>query len=138
LILTGEEPDPALIVEVPIRLFAGQLADLASADPARPAAAAILPSGQYGTPASFPTRPGGSVMSTPFTSCWPSVREMWTVNGLKAPALVLSEWVEKPGLKGRSAIDFGQRPPAPPAPSVNACVAVAVPFSEYGSRLASD
>src|ERR1700709_905736 len=62
-------------------------------------------------PASLPVIPGARVMSSPFSSCWPSPLAMWSVSGLKAPALVPRGLATKPGAKGRSASVFAQGPP---------------------------
>jgi hypothetical protein len=55
--------------------------------------------------------PGARVMSVPFSSCWPSLRLMWSAKGLKAPALGLAGPALKPGANGRVAIVFAQAPP---------------------------
>src|SRR3954447_25106728 len=83
-------------------------------------------------PASLPTIPGGSSRSTPFSSCWPSLRVRWSRSGLKAPALALSGFSEKPGENGRAAIDFGQSPPPGRLVSVNGEEGEAGGFPDQG------
>src|SRR5947199_10830756 len=63
-------------------------------------------------PRSLPVIPGGRTTSAPFSSCWPSGRVIWIEIGLKAPAFELAGPAAKVGAKGRSAIVFGQAPPA--------------------------
>src|SRR3954469_1646657 len=63
-------------------------------------------------PRSLPVIPGGRTMSAPFSSCWPSGRVIWIETGLKAPAFQLAGPAAKAGPNGRSAIVFGQAPPA--------------------------
>src|SRR3954447_16559307 len=67
--------------------------------------------GQYGTPASLAVAPGGSLTSTPFSSCCPSARVMFALNGVKARAASVPGLALKVGVKGRSAIVFAQAPP---------------------------
>jgi hypothetical protein len=62
-------------------------------------------------PASFAVAPGGSVMSTPFSSCWPSVRLILTWKGVKVAALSLFGLATKPGANGRSPRLLAQGPP---------------------------
>src|ERR1044071_7284288 len=50
-------------------------------------------------------------MSTPFSSCWPSVRTMFAWKGVKVAALLLFGLAAKAGANGRAAIVFAQGPP---------------------------
>src|SRR3954451_4396417 len=54
--------------------------------------------------------PGGRVRPMPFSSCSPSLREMRTVKGVKAPAAVGAGVAETGGRKRRSGIVFAQAP----------------------------
>ena len=75
-------------------------------------------------------QPRGQGTSTPFSSCWPSLRVMWTAKGLKAPALSLFGSVEKPGAKGRAASVFAQAPPPGALRQREAAVGVAAGVPE--------
>src|SRR5262249_22189848 len=108
---SGFGPLPASTVATPTLLSSGQLGFFRSAAPARSAASAIFPGGQYGTPFSFAVAPFGNLKSTPFSSCWPSGRVVCAGNGVKIRALLLWGWASRPGAKGRSAHDFAQGPP---------------------------
>src|SRR6185369_9566475 len=63
-------------------------------------------------PRSLPVTPGGRTTSAPLSSCWPSGRVIRIETGLKAPAFELAGPAAKAGPNGRSAIVFGQAPPA--------------------------
>ena len=67
---------------MPTRLAAGQEGAVVSAAPVLAAAAAIAASGQYGIPASLPTRPGGSPVSTEASLWEPSSRLSLSTKGL--------------------------------------------------------
>ena len=85
----GWGPEPPPIVIEPICEVAGQL-PLAAAAPS-----------QSGIPANLATRPGGRVVSTLAMFCSPSLRVIWTLKGVLAPAtgLVLP------------AFSYGSKPP---------------------------
>src|ERR1700760_474145 len=86
--LSGLPPVPAEGAALPIPPSEEQLAFACSALPLLAAAAASSASPQYGIPASRPTRPFGRVTLTALISCSPSLRPMWTLNGLNWAAVV--------------------------------------------------
>ena len=71
-------------------------------------------------------------MSTPFSSCCPSVRVRPAAKGVKVAALALFGPALKPGAKGRAAIVFAQGPPPGALLSVSGPVGAAAAFPDQG------
>src|SRR4051794_1306223 len=83
-------------------------------------------------PASLPLIPGGRKTSAPFSSCWPSGREICTASGLKAPAFRLAGPAPKLGPNGRSAIVLAQPPPPGAELRVKASAGCTGPVPDHG------
>src|SRR6185312_4596246 len=96
----GSLPTPALTVDSPIWLPAGQLASSAAG------------SGQSSTPESTPETPGGTCRLSVCGSCSPSSRPIDVVSALNAPAWRFAGATASDGANGRLA---GHGPPCGPA-----------------------
>src|SRR6187455_2296429 len=77
-------------------------------------------------------------MSTFFSSCWPSLRVIFIVIGLKAPALLPVGRRSKAGEKGRSAIVFAQGPPPGAEARLNSLLGAALGLPAHGGIACAD